>query len=299
MKAIDFHIHTKPTPQKDDPFTFSSPWLADYIKKSRLDAIAITNHNLFDKEQYEDIVLQFSETKIFPGMELSLETGHVLIIAEDNVQAVNELERASAKITKLDLGASGSLNTFQFIEYFPSWQEDILIFESNKSNSMPVPDALTNALCLGGVPSQNKFQREINTTTITPVLFSDAHASDDETNSRRSNIDYLKNKHTYIDCDTTLFSDIKLALSHKESVGINPKLMNDVYDIQVDDHPLQVSTGLNLIVGRRGSGKTFLINSIANENNDNIYQLKQFDTASNRKQFLESQQVKKRKCYIS
>ena len=54
MKKIDFHIHTiKSISDKD--FDFDIEKLKEYIKTTKLDAIAITNHNLFDKEQFNNI----------------------------------------------------------------------------------------------------------------------------------------------------------------------------------------------------------------------------------------------------
>ena len=49
VKKIDFHIHTVPS-IKDSEFTYSSEWLINYVNEASLDAIAITNHDLFDKD---------------------------------------------------------------------------------------------------------------------------------------------------------------------------------------------------------------------------------------------------------
>ena len=50
MKKIDLHIHTRKT-ISDSDFTFSINRLQQYVNEMNIDAIAITNHNLFDKEQ--------------------------------------------------------------------------------------------------------------------------------------------------------------------------------------------------------------------------------------------------------
>ena len=54
MKKVDLHIHTIPT-TKDASFTFDMDKIQLYIKTLKLDAIAITNHNLFDRNQFEEI----------------------------------------------------------------------------------------------------------------------------------------------------------------------------------------------------------------------------------------------------
>ena len=46
MKKIDLHIHTIKT-QSDHDFNFSLSALKKYVEEQHLDAIAVTNHNLF------------------------------------------------------------------------------------------------------------------------------------------------------------------------------------------------------------------------------------------------------------
>ena len=48
MKAIDLHIHTIKT-IFDADFTFDIKKLEEYIDSERISCIAITNHNIFDK----------------------------------------------------------------------------------------------------------------------------------------------------------------------------------------------------------------------------------------------------------
>ena len=53
MKKIDLHIHTVPT-ISDYDFKFSINKLIEYVNIEQIDAIAITNPTLFDKNQYND-----------------------------------------------------------------------------------------------------------------------------------------------------------------------------------------------------------------------------------------------------
>ena len=48
MKKVDLHVHTIAT-EKDADFVFDIDKLQLYVQISKLDAIAITNHNTFDK----------------------------------------------------------------------------------------------------------------------------------------------------------------------------------------------------------------------------------------------------------
>ncbi|HFU3805036.1 TPA: hypothetical protein ACGO5D_001948, partial [Streptococcus suis] len=79
VKRIDFHIHTVPS-IKDSDFNFSIEWLKAYVDKTKLDAIAITNHDLFDKNNFEEISEYLPNVKVYPGIELALDIGHVNIV---------------------------------------------------------------------------------------------------------------------------------------------------------------------------------------------------------------------------
>lgn len=68
MKKIDLHIHTLST-VSDHPFDFSLDKLIEYVESEKLEAIAITNHNLFDRNQFETIVASIS-IPVFPGIEI-------------------------------------------------------------------------------------------------------------------------------------------------------------------------------------------------------------------------------------
>ena len=70
MKKIDFHIHTVQS-ISDENFTFDINSLKEYVDMLEIDCIAITNHNLFDKTQFEQICHELT-IKVFPGIEIDL-----------------------------------------------------------------------------------------------------------------------------------------------------------------------------------------------------------------------------------
>ena len=81
MKKIDLHIHTVPT-ISDAHFTFSLAVLREYVNSAELEAIAITNHDMFDLTQFNQITKEL-DCVVFPGIEINLDKGHVLIISEN------------------------------------------------------------------------------------------------------------------------------------------------------------------------------------------------------------------------
>ena len=71
MKKIDLHIHTKASPYSDSVYEFSLSKLQEYVEKLSIDCIAITNHNLFDLAQFNQISEQL-EITVLPGIEIDI-----------------------------------------------------------------------------------------------------------------------------------------------------------------------------------------------------------------------------------
>lgn len=198
VKKLDFHIHTISS-GKDSKFSYSSDWMKRYVEEAELDAIAITNHDLFDLENFEQVKKDLPDTAVFPGMELSLEEGHVnIVFSEDEVSSLIDF---SAWLERNSYGEKAKISTEDFCRQMVDWEKGIYIFELGKSNSLKVPEKLSGVTFVGGVSSQLRFQSFYKKEELTPVLFSDAHASEDETEEKRKNIKFLKNKNTFIQVD--------------------------------------------------------------------------------------------------
>ncbi len=97
MKKIDLHIHTVAS-KSDSDFSFSLDRLKKYVETLRIDFIAITNHNLFDSKQYI-IISDALKITVFPGIEIDLEEGHILLIADNN-----EIEDFESRCNHLNKG---------------------------------------------------------------------------------------------------------------------------------------------------------------------------------------------------
>jgi len=85
LKKIDLHIHTVST-ISDSNFRFNRKNLNKYVSQAGLDAIAIANHNEFDGLQFREIN-ETIEVVVFPGIEVNLDGGNILIISDvDNLE---------------------------------------------------------------------------------------------------------------------------------------------------------------------------------------------------------------------
>ena len=88
IMKIDLHCHTKKTKQGDpETRNVSASTFSSVLSKNRVDIVAITNHNYFDKNEYDSFkdASQPFDIQVWPGVELDVsvdgESGHILIIS--------------------------------------------------------------------------------------------------------------------------------------------------------------------------------------------------------------------------
>ena len=113
MKKLDLHIHTKKS-ESDYPFDLSIDKLKEYVAQMEIDGIAITNHNLFDKDQFFVIQNELKDIcVVLPGIEIDLgikSDGHILCITtQDDIDdfsqkcdKINELIKEQNDFVKYD-----------------------------------------------------------------------------------------------------------------------------------------------------------------------------------------------------
>lgn len=66
----------------------------------KVDLIAITNHNLFDAQQFSDITNALP-IKVFPGIEVDIEGGHLIVITDpSDIDDFTENARKFIALTK-------------------------------------------------------------------------------------------------------------------------------------------------------------------------------------------------------
>lgn len=100
MKKCDLHIHTIAS-VTDSHFTFSMEILKEYVDVRKLDVIAITNHNIFDRNQYESIKAALANVVVLPGIEIDVDGGHVLLITDTDNDSLNDFESKCSQVTPL------------------------------------------------------------------------------------------------------------------------------------------------------------------------------------------------------
>lgn len=269
MKKIDLHIHTVST-ISDTEFTFSLEKLHDYIISQNINAIAITNHNTFNLEQFREID-EALPINVFPGIEINLECGHLLLISDNNeLEAFNEkCQHVEDKIGT----AEDSISIHEFKEIFHDLNKYLLIPHYDKKPAMRQEklNELSSYINAGEVTSVKKFiYHTKNTDSLVPVMFSDSRLTEETS--------IFPTRQTYIDLQIISFPGIKSCLNDKCKVALSEENGNEFFQATSDG--LLLSTGLNIILGERSSGKTFTLDKISKEN-ENVKYIEQFSLLHN------------------
>ncbi|MDD5823068.1 MAG: histidinol-phosphatase [Firmicutes bacterium] len=268
----DFHIHTIPT-KWDAPFEFSIEKLVEYVTLLEIDAIAITNHNCFDINQFKLIQTKLEgKAMVFPGIEVNVapNNGHLLIIAEmDNLDSFSD---GCKFIEQNVVNIHDSMDIMDIESAFGGFNNYLLIphYDKSPAISKDVIEQLGDNIICGEVTSAKKYVRMKKSDKITPVIFSDCRISD--------SLNYNKTRQTYLTLGEISISALKLCLKDKSKVALSA-LMNDE-KFQVTPS-ICIANGLNIVMGERSSGKTYFLNEISDAN-ENVKYIKQFSLLENK-----------------
>ncbi|AXU10442.1 PHP domain-containing protein [Parvimonas micra] len=264
MKAVDLHIHTVKS-ISDSQFTFSMKSLIKYVDSMKLDIVGITNHNLFDIEQFKEICNEL-DIKVLPGIEINFEGGHLLLLSED--EELEDFSRKCKKVEKRIESSSDYIDKDELVEIFGDLGKYLLIPHNPKKPKVPIQiikemDKYIDAI---EVSSIKDFLREYKTNNdFVPVWFSDIRIG--------TNLDIKKRGRIYLDIDNDSLNSIKLAFSDRNKVKLTIDESNSLFPI--NNESFQVSTGLNVLLGARSSGKSYFLNKVESSNG-NVKYIRQF-----------------------
>ena len=267
MKKVDLHIHTIAT-NKDADFTFDMDKMQLYVQISKLDAIAITNHNMFDKEQFNSIKEKLNIT-VFPGVEVDIENAHMIVIIDESnldifVEQCNQLKE------KMEDGRQ-FISYDEFINIFNNYEQYLLIphYKKKPTLQQPIIRKFGKNITCGEVDSIKKFcTLKKQEDDLVPILSSDVRIKKD--------LDVFPTRHTFLDIDDTSLKSIKYGLMDKTRVFITENKNDNEFIFTQDG--LVASTKLNVIIGKRSSGKTYTLEKIKKAfDTSEIKYIKQFE----------------------
>ena len=269
MKKLDLHIHTFPS-LSDRTFDFSLDSLEEYVKKINIDCIAITNHNLFNKIQFKEICDRLT-IDVLPGIEIDLEGGHFLLISEND--ELEDFDSKCSEVEKLIVTQNDSITFDQFKNIFPNMERYLIIphYEKRPNLKEETIRKFDHHIFAGEVTSVRKFKSCVkDPIMLTPVIFSDSRIV--------KNMDSFSTRQTYIDANESSLRSIKGCFFDKAKVFLSKDEGNDFF--QATDDGIILSTGLNVMIGERSTGKTHTLNKICT-NFDNTKYIKQFSLLQN------------------
>ncbi|MDU1888787.1 MAG: histidinol-phosphatase, partial [Enterococcus faecalis] len=271
MKKIDLHIHTISTVSDSKKFLFSMEKLKEYVSTRNLDAIAITNHNIFDIDQFDQIQQELT-IPVFPGVEVDLENGHILVISDNSLFNIQDFSEKCKKLGSYIKDQNSTLTLDEFYRVFPRKELKKYLLIPHYMKSPEISDSVIKDLSqhskitTGETSSVRKFVELLNKEDdLIPVFFSDQRMSEDLVNHSM--------QQTYINVSEINFAALKYTLSDKSKVALSLKEGKDLFNLT---EKVVASTGLNVLIGERSSGKTHLLNEIAQSTSNTKY-IRQFE----------------------
>ena len=267
MKKIDLHIHTLAT-EKDSNFIFDLDKMLLYVQTSKLDAIAITNHNIFDREQFNKIKEKVN-ISVFPGVEVDVENAHMIVVTEES-----NLDKFCEQCNQLNerlIDGKKYISYDEFISIFCNYEQYLLIphYKKKPALQQQIIKKFGNNITCGEVDSIKKFctlKKQEN--DLVPILSSDVRIKKD--------LEIFPTRYIFLDIDDTSLKSIKYGLMDKTRVFITENKNDNEFIFTQDG--LVASTKLNVIIGKRSSGKTYTLEKIKKAfDTSEIKYIKQFE----------------------
>lgn len=287
---IDIHTHTKKCKSGDAPTREISP--ADFceaILSTEVRIIAITNHNVFDLDQFEDIKTRLGvDAQVWPGVELDViddeSRGHLLVIVSPRLAkkfsaAVNELTKDAgpdsftATIDEVleTFDAFNPLYVAHYKQKKPNLSDEVLeMLETKTKNPGCVIKEVTNSISAGIYISHGHFS---------------IYGSDIQ--------DWMKYEELSHD-----LPDLRLPVDSFEHFCLllkkDPTTINTVLDRKTSEdlvlHPFDDGSNLkikafndiNVIFGPKGTGKSCILKAIEKHYTENGIDARVYESASDR-----------------
>ena len=283
---IDIHMHTRKVKSGDSINREIEPQqFCDTILSTDVRICAITNHNLFDIEQYKEIIqIANKDILVWPGVELDIDDngkrGHLLVIVNpSNFEEFYETIFNMTKGKNLDefmISINDTVKIFDVFEpiYIPHFlakspsisNETIDVLQNMTANSHRVLKEATNSISAGIFVSHG--HRTIYGSDITnwDEYFHESKKLPDV----RLPIESFDQFCLLLDRDD---SAIETLLDRKKKQKITLQPFKDDKDIE-----LEIYDDINILFGSKGTGKTEILKALSKYYNKEGYRTEVFES---------------------
>jgi len=285
---IDIHVHTKKTKQGDaSTREIDAQKFQEIISATEVKILAITNHNVFDLDQYKEISDAVTDDiQLWPGVELDIveedRKGHLLVIVSPKYA-----EQFSGLLEKLSEGTtpdSFNISIDKVLEQFDSLEPLYVAHYKQKK-----PDLLDTDIekIVEKTKNRSRVLKEATNALSAGIFVSHGHAS-----IYGSDVRNWDNYQT----DSLLLPDLRLPvesfeqfclLLDKDLNAINT-LMDKKYPEEIVLKPfpdklpliLTVYNDINILFGSKGTGKSDILTAIASHYSNKGTSAKKFEAGT-------------------
>ncbi len=287
---IDIHTHTKQCKSGDAPTREISP--ADFcetILSTEVRIIAITNHNVFDLDQFEEIETRLGENaQVWPGIELDVldgsSRGHLLVIVSPRLA-----RDFSAAVEGLTKGFSPDSFTATIDEVLEGFDALNPLYVAHYKQKKPnLSDEVLDKL-VAKTKNPGCVIKEVSNSISAGIYISHGHSS-----IYGSDIhDWAKYEELSHD-----LPDLRLPVDSFEHFCLllkkDPMTINTVLDRKTSEDlvlfpfddgstlKIKAFNDINVVFGPKGTGKSCILKAIAKYYSENGIDARVYESASDR-----------------
>lgn len=294
LLKVDLHIHSAAS-FKDGSIVSENTKenvdkLMEGLKREKIDIVAVTDHNTFDYElyrklkKYEGSILK----KVLPGVEFDVmfygNRIHIITIFDDKDD--KKVKHILEKIEEVKFDAENSYKEKTFKDILKDINCNVLLIAHQKSgvraenqneNLAQIGEELFDEIIgidyfdsvefrSGKVEGiLNDYKNEKNLTSLRYITGTDCHVWDVYPQQNRT--DKSDIKYSYLRCLPT-FKGLVMALTGAKRVSTSEYTINKPFvdSIQIDINGIKqnvnLSSGINVIIGDNSIGKSLILESI-------------------------------------
>lgn len=267
---IDIHTHTRKCKAGDAHTREIAPkQFCEAVLSTDVGVIAITNHNVFDLNQFRQICLGMGAVQVWPGVEFDVVEdgvrGHLLVIVSPAM--ADKFSDAVKVITSGSTPDAFTVPIEKVLSHFDAMKPLYVAHYKQKQPSLP---EAALAKLLAGTKNPNFVLKEVTNSISAGIYISHGHSSiygsdlqdwskysecAAELPDLRLPVDSFEHFCLLLNKDPTT---INTALDRKTPEQLNLQPFDDESDLQ-----FRAYNDINVVFGAKGTGKSCILKAIA------------------------------------